>query len=59
VLKGYENSLDILSDHLGDEHDLSELKKLINNNVKGEYPEETKHLTKILDKQRNKLQQKA
>ncbi len=59
VLKGYENSLDILSDYLGDEHDLSELKKLINNNVKGEYPEETKHLTKILDKQRNKLQQKA
>lgn len=59
VLKGYENSLDILSDHLGDEHDLGELKKLINNNIKGEYPEETKHLTKILDKQRNKLQQKA
>ena len=59
VLKGYEKSLDALSDYLGDEHDLSELKELVNKNVRSDYPKETKQLTNILDEQRHILQQKA
>lgn len=59
VLKGYEKSLDKLSDHLGDEHDLSELKELVNENVKDNYPKEVKQLNQIIDKQREVLQQKA
>ncbi len=59
VLKGYEKSLDKLSDYLGDEHDLSDLKYLIHKDPMQKYPEEVKALNKILDKGKNILQKKA
>lgn len=59
VLKGYEKSLDKLSDYLGDEHDFSVLRQWINDQLGVEMKDDIKKFNKYIEKKRQKLQQKA
>lgn len=59
VMKGYEKSLDNLSDYLGDEHDLSELEVFLEQNLQRDFPKEAELLKKRIAPQKKELQSKA